>query len=134
MYYQRTIRLSDTDAAGVVYFAHLLSICHEAYEEALENAGIPLKTLLDSKLTVIPIVHGEIDFYRPLFCGDRIIIKPNPQMLSQDSFEITYQVQLVTKEEHLFAQAKTRHVCINPTTRKRVEIPELIKKWINLDH
>jgi 1,4-dihydroxy-2-naphthoyl-CoA hydrolase len=130
MFYKRTIRLSDTDAAGVVYFAHLLSICHEAYEEALENAGIPLKTLLDIKLTVIPIVHGEIDFYRPLFCGDRIIVKLNPKILSQDSFEITYEIQSTPKEEHLFAKAKTQHVCINPTTRKRVEIPELIKTWL----
>ncbi|MDJ0549913.1 MAG: 1,4-dihydroxy-2-naphthoyl-CoA hydrolase, partial [Microcystis aeruginosa] len=32
MSYERLIYLADTDAAGVVYFAHLLSICHEAYE------------------------------------------------------------------------------------------------------
>jgi hypothetical protein len=36
--YVRTVRLADTDAAGVVYFARTLSICHEAYEAALAAA------------------------------------------------------------------------------------------------
>jgi len=30
--YDRKIHFADTDSAGVVYFARLLSICHEAYE------------------------------------------------------------------------------------------------------
>ena len=41
--YSRTIHFADTDAAGVVYFARYLSICHEAYEEALAAAGIDMK-------------------------------------------------------------------------------------------
>ena len=30
--YYYTVRFQDTDAAGVVYFANVLRICHEAYE------------------------------------------------------------------------------------------------------
>ena len=40
--YSRQIYLSDTDAAGVVYFAKGLEICHQAYEESLAEAGISL--------------------------------------------------------------------------------------------
>ncbi|MHC5822651.1 MAG: acyl-CoA thioesterase, partial [Nostoc sp.] len=41
--YNRTVRFQDTDAAGVVYFASVLSICHEAYEESLEASSINIK-------------------------------------------------------------------------------------------
>ena len=33
--YSRSVRFADTDAAGVVFFANYLALCHEAYEEAL---------------------------------------------------------------------------------------------------
>ena len=44
--YRRRIYLGDTDAAGVVYFAKGLEICHEAYEESLAKAGINLNQMI----------------------------------------------------------------------------------------
>ncbi|MFS8118916.1 MAG: acyl-CoA thioesterase, partial [Microcoleus sp.] len=41
--YTRTVRFQDTDAAGVVYFANVLAMCHEAYEASLAASGINLK-------------------------------------------------------------------------------------------
>ena len=40
--YTRSIRFHETDAAGVVYFANVLVLCHEAYEASLAAAGIDL--------------------------------------------------------------------------------------------
>ncbi|MGK7932164.1 MAG: acyl-CoA thioesterase [Microcystaceae cyanobacterium] len=130
MTYQRTIRLRDTDAAGVVYFAHLLSICHEAYEDALERAGIPLKRVIESQSAILPIVHGEIDFYQPLSCGDRIIIDLKPQLIAPDSFQVTYQIYHYNSPDRTCAVAKTRHVCIHPQTRERISLPDSIQQWI----
>jgi 1,4-dihydroxy-2-naphthoyl-CoA hydrolase len=131
MSYQRTIRLADTDAAGVVYFAHLLSICHEAYEDALEQAGISLRTVIESQTAILPIVHGEIDFYQPLFCGDRIIIHLQPQLISPHRFEITYQIYRSDTPSQSCAIAKTRHVCIHPETRQRKALSNSIQQWID---
>lgn len=58
--YQRKIFFADTDAAGVVYFANLLSICHEAYEEFLTNFYINLQDFFSSNIIAIPIIHAEI--------------------------------------------------------------------------
>ncbi|MFZ9683665.1 MAG: 1,4-dihydroxy-2-naphthoyl-CoA hydrolase, partial [Cephaloticoccus sp.] len=44
--YERTIRLAETDAAGIVYFANYLGLCHEAYEAALAAAGLPVQSFL----------------------------------------------------------------------------------------
>lgn len=40
--YSRHIHFRDTDAAGVVFFANYLALCHEAYEEALAAAGLEI--------------------------------------------------------------------------------------------
>jgi 1,4-dihydroxy-2-naphthoyl-CoA hydrolase len=136
MTYARTLRLGDTDAAGVVYFASLLSICHEAYEFALEQENIPLQTFLSHSEIILPIVHAEIDFFAPLQCGDRLLINFSSYLLNEYGFELTYQVFLDHPErrsERSAAQALTRHVCIYPQTRKKVPLSpalgQCLEKW-----
>jgi 1,4-dihydroxy-2-naphthoyl-CoA hydrolase len=128
--YYRTIRLSDTDGAGVVYFASLLSICHEAYEASLETAEIDLKTFFRDPQIAIPIVHAEITFFHPLWSGDRLKIDLTPVQLSQTEFEITYKIFLSSPEAKSIAKAKTRHVCINPSTRRRVPLSDSMVQWL----
>jgi 1,4-dihydroxy-2-naphthoyl-CoA hydrolase len=128
--YKRVIRFSDTDAAGVVYFANVLSICHEAYEASLVTANINLKTFFNNPLAAIPIVHAHVDFFYPLFCGDEINITLQPQPLSNDKFEIVYQVFGINEQS--MAKATTRHVCINPSTRNRQELTAEMLLWLQL--
>lgn len=136
MSYSRTIRLVDTDAAGVIYFASLLSICHEAYEDRLIQSGINLKTFFRETDAALPIVHGEIDFFQPLFCGDRITIQVIPTKINDHSFEISYQIFLAQSPDKKIAQGKTKHVCINPLSRQKISLPAPIRKAIfcDLDH
>ena len=136
MSYSRTIRLADTDAAGVIYCAFLLSICHEAYEDHLIQSGINLKTFFRDTETALPIVHGEIDFFQPLFCGDRIEIQLIPKVINEHSFEINYQIFLAQSFEKKIAQGKTKHVCINPLSRQKISLPDPIRNAIfgDLDH
>lgn len=130
MTYYRTIHFSDTDAAGVVYFATLLSICHEAYEHSLQVAGIDLKTFFTSSAIAIPIVHADIDFYQPLFCGDRIQINLTPIQLNETEFEINYQIFNEKNLERLIAKATTKHVSIHPKLRQRTSLSSSIIQWL----
>ncbi|EAZ89659.1 acyl-CoA thioesterase [Crocosphaera chwakensis] len=130
MTYCRTIHFSDTDAAGVVYFAALLSICHEAYENALQVAGIDLKTFFKSSNIAIPIIHADIDFYQPLFCGDHIQINLTPIQSNETEFEINYQIFYENNLDKLIAKAITKHVSINPKIRKRSPLPSSIIRWL----
>ncbi|MGB3695490.1 MAG: thioesterase family protein [Spirulinaceae cyanobacterium] len=125
----RTVRLSDTDAAGVVYFANALVMCHEAYEESLLNAGINFQELVKSSTTVLPIVHSSVDFFLPMFCGDRLLIQLTPQLLKESEFEVAYQI-FPTEAEKPAVKAITRHVCINPSSRRRTPLPEKIQQWL----
>ena len=123
--YQRKIRFADTDAAGVVYFANLLSICHEAYEEYLSSLKIDLRSFFSDNLTAIPIIQAEIDFRKPLFCGDVIVVKFQPELISEQIFKINYQI---FKDSLQVATASTKHITIDVQTRKNQSIPLIIKQ------
>jgi 1,4-dihydroxy-2-naphthoyl-CoA hydrolase len=129
--YSRTVRFQDTDAAGVVYFANGLTLCHEAYEASLAESGIPLRSFFSGAIIAVPIVHASIDFLQPLYCGDRLLIHLTPKLSTPFSFEITYQVRLQNQPEQLISRATTRHVCINAAQQTKIAlIPELVN-WLN---
>ncbi|MDF2388604.1 acyl-CoA thioesterase [Nostoc ellipsosporum NOK] len=125
--YNRTVRFQDTDAAQVVYFANVLGICHEAYEESLAASGINLKDFFTNPSVAFPIVHTSVDFFRPMFCGDNLVISLIPQKLGVDKFEIAYEISVA---DVVVAKAITRHVCIDASSRKKQELPEEIVSWL----
>lgn len=127
--YARTVRFSDTDAAGVVYFANVLSMCHEAYEASLAEVGINLKAFFTQPAIAIPIVHAEVDFFRPMFCGDALQIHVHPQALAETEFAINYQL-FVAGGDRALSQASTKHVCIDPLQRIRQPLPEQVQQWL----
>ncbi|MBW4566972.1 MAG: acyl-CoA thioesterase [Tolypothrix carrinoi HA7290-LM1] len=125
--YNRTVRFSDTDAAGVVYFANVLSICHEAYEASLEVSSINIKDFFSSTSVAFPIVHADVDFFRPMFCGDKLIISLIPQKLGVDKFEVAYEVVV---DGVMVAKAVTRHVCIEVSSRSKRELSGELMRWL----
>lgn len=136
--YQRTVRFQDTDAAGVAYFANILSMCHEAYEASLAAAGINLNQFFCYPRVAIPITHSTIDFMRPLFCGDDIKIYTTPKQIKDGEFEVAYEIYAIeivdrgVKEvqESCAARAFTKHVCIDSAARVRTFIPDEVMKWL----
>jgi len=127
----RTVRFADTDAAGVVFFANYLAICHEAYEESLPAAGIELQTFFQNTGVVIPISKSEADYLRPLRPGDKLRITVAPTPLSENSFAIRYEIfkQQGTIEK-LAARVRTEHVATSPAKRERVPLPPALATWL----
>lgn len=125
--YSRTIRLADTDAAGVVYFTQVLAICHEAYEACLEDSKLSLPSLVQAFKIALPIIHAEVDFFRPLGWGDTIEAQVFPELTSETEFAISYKI---IAESDTKAVASTRHVCIDSETRKRVFLPAALQAWL----
>jgi 1,4-dihydroxy-2-naphthoyl-CoA hydrolase len=130
--YDYTVQFRDTDAAGVVYFASILSICHIAYEASLVESGIDLKSFVSNPEFAVPIAHVSADFFRPLYCGDRVKIELTPWQIDNYKFEIRYQILAADEVDRsqLCAAATTKHVVINPQLRKRQELPKLLIDWL----
>jgi 1,4-dihydroxy-2-naphthoyl-CoA hydrolase len=129
-----TIQFRDTDAAGVVYFANIVSICHIAYEASLIAAEIDLKLFVKNSDFAVPITHVTADFLRPLYCGDRVAIALKPQEIDRGKFEIKYQILTIdstaAERQVLAAAVTTRHVVIDPQTRTRQDLPTSLAQWL----
>jgi 1,4-dihydroxy-2-naphthoyl-CoA hydrolase len=123
------IQLRDTDAAGVVYFANFLTICHAAYEAALSAAGIDLRLLVSGSLEVaLPITHASGDFKRPLYCGDRVEVLLTPSQINDSEFQIDYRLCLA--DGKIAGIVLTRHVAIGVIDRRRTSLPTDIQSWL----
>ncbi|MBW4495749.1 MAG: acyl-CoA thioesterase [Oscillatoria princeps RMCB-10] len=125
--YPRTVRFQDTDAAGVVYFANVLAMCHEAYEASLAASGINLKSFFSNPAVAIPIAHAGADFFRPMFCGDLLAIHLVPKQLTDHKFEIDYQIFATDQQ---VAKVMTKHVCIAPASRTKQPLPDDMIQWL----
>lgn len=128
--HHRTVRLADTDAAGVVYFARTLSLCHEAYEESLAAAGISLHDFLGAAGVVVPIAKSEADYLRPLRVGDKLRISVAPTQLSENAFALRFEIFKLAPVEKVAARVRTEHVCTAPAKRERAPLPPTLLAWV----
>jgi 1,4-dihydroxy-2-naphthoyl-CoA hydrolase len=122
------VQLRDTDAAGVLYFANLLAICHGAYEASLAAWGIDLRTFVTNPPIALPITHTSAEFRRPIYCGDRLTIALSAQQQTESEFIVNYEVY--NDGERLMGKAQTVHVAIEVAQRRRVDLPEPIAAWL----
>ena len=128
--YHRTVHFADTDAAGVVFFANYLVICHEAYEEALAAAGIELKAFFAETAVVVPIARSEADYLRPLSCGDKLRVTVAPEAIGADSFALRFEIFRLGRPEKCAARVRTEHVCTSPQKRARTPLPPALAAWV----
>lgn len=119
--YQTKVKLHDTDAAGVIFFANQFKIIHDAYESLLEGIGFGFADLIRNKDFFLPIVHAESDYKAPLFVGDPIEIQVKIEKVGQTS--ITFSYTLLNPKQQVVGTARTVHVAVNKKTRQKIPIP-----------
>ena len=129
---RRSVRFSDTDAAGVVHFQALLGWAHQAWEESLERYGLAAGTIFPGGREAIPsialpIVHCDADFRAPFQMGDVVLIQLEPKRLDRGSFEVVSRYLLGDNE---VARGCLRHVAIDASSRQRCALPEGIDLWL----
>ncbi|MDM7936194.1 MAG: acyl-CoA thioesterase [Cyanobium sp. CZS 48M] len=141
----RSVRFGETDAAGVMHFHQLLRWCHEAYEESLEAFGISAAAIFPTPSwtpetrdkgdpsqakVALPIAHCRADFLAPLVCGDLLAIALGPRRLTSGSFEVSYSFACLEGASRPVAWGLTRHVAIDPISRRRCDLPGVIERWL----
>lgn len=128
--YSRTVYFADTDAAGVVFFANYLAICHEAYEESLSAAGINLKSFFSETGVIVPISKSEAEYLRPISCGDKLEVSVKAKALTEDSYEIRFEITRLGPPGKCAARVRTEHVCIDAKSRARRVLPGALAEWV----
>ena len=119
--YETTIKLHETDAAGLLFFSNQFKLLHDAYEALLESWGFGFAVLLLEKDYFLPIVHAESDYKAPLFVGDKIKIEIKIAHIGNSSFTFSYTLRDQNKK--IVGTGKTVHVTINKKTRTKIPLP-----------
>jgi 1,4-dihydroxy-2-naphthoyl-CoA hydrolase len=124
--YEATVKLYDTDAAGIVFFGNYLRIAHDAYQTYLESNGFSFARALAEKKILIPIVHAEADYLRPSVVGERLTVEMTCSKISAHSFVLKHQV--MRADGTLIATASTVHVMIELAGNQKIEVPPQLKQ------
>ena len=123
--YKTKIRLHDTDAAGIIFFANQLKIVHDAYEEWLEKYDLGFHTLLKKTNFFLPIVHAESDYKTSVFAGDKIVVALKTGHIGQTSFSLEFTL---TRGKTMVGTARTVHVAIDQKTRQKIPLPAVLRR------
>ena len=120
--YPLSIPFHDIDAAGIVFFAHLFRYAHEAFEHFLDHIGQPLNRMLTEGQLLLPLVHSEADFLKPLLHGEKLQVELHVRVIRRRSFTLGYRILDDLGNER--ASLETVHVAVDKATRKPVSLPE----------
>lgn len=123
--YRSKVKLYDTDAAGIIYFAQQFRFAHDAWEAFLNDRGVYIEKMMASEDYMFVIVHVEADYKMPVFLGDELDVRLHLGRLGESSATINYELY---RGEDLVGTAQTVHVCIDSKSRKRIPIPADLKE------
>jgi YbgC/YbaW family acyl-CoA thioester hydrolase len=111
----------DADPAGIIFYASLFKYVHAAYEDFLRSLN-PERDFFFDREYILPIMHAEADYVKPIRVGDELRIDVVVSLLKNSSFEISYKFY---KNGNQFAAlAKTVHVCVLKEKFEKIELPK----------
>jgi len=124
--YERKVRFEDVDAAGIVFFAHIFSYCHEAMEELFASLDGGYVKLITERRIGLPAVRVEADFHAPLRYGDAVRIDVTVPHVGTTSCTLVYNVARASDGARA---ATVKHVCVvsDLTRLAKVTIPDDVR-------
>lgn len=109
--HKTTLHLRDTDAAGVIYFANIFDLAHEAFEAFMDSVGMDIGLILRSTHFDLPVVRAEADYKCPIYPGDKLKINVLTERLGDTSFTLLYRVY--NSNDDMAAEVRITHVMID---------------------
>jgi acyl-CoA thioester hydrolase len=109
------IYYEDTDAGGVVYYAHYLRFMERARTELLADKGIDVAEY-HSKGYFFPVVHVDISYRRPAKLGDILEVRTDVIEIKNATLVVK---QEVFRDDQLIVEATVKLACINTDGKPR---------------
>jgi acyl-CoA thioester hydrolase len=115
----------DTDSGGVVYHSNYLNFMERARTEWLRTMGFEQTTLKDA-LGVIIVIHSlSINFKKPAYFNDLLMVNCALSDIGRSSIEMAQTIQ---RDGNLLIEAQVKAAFVNAETFKPVGIPTEIKQ------
>lgn len=119
--YETLVRLRDTDAAGVIYFANQFVMVHEAYEHWLSSVDCEMVDLLENWNTVPLIARAESDYRAPIKVSDRLTLEMRCVKLSRRSYTMVTDLY---RDGTLVGSSRFVHVAVDREAGRTGTLPE----------
>ncbi len=126
--YQATIKLHDTDAAGVLFFANYFRLTHEAYENLMTSLDFSFYKIIHESDWVVLIVHAETDFKKPLRVGDKVTVGIRTEKLGRTSYTLAYEV--TNEAGETVATGNSVHAAITTADQKPMPLPDELRSGL----
>ena len=120
---------SDSDSAGIVFYANYFRFIEQAEEELFRAAGVDRMALLREKHVWMPRVETFSKFMRPIRVGAAIRVRLHPQLKGEQTVRYDFQFLDDTTMEKI-AEGYVTVVCVDATHFKPIPIPEAIRTAI----
>jgi 1,4-dihydroxy-2-naphthoyl-CoA hydrolase len=119
------VRMNDTDAAGVIYFANQFRIAHEAFEQFLDSVNLGVSHMLENTEYRFPIIHAEADYRAPLKVGDALTIHMTVDRVGDSSVALLFS--LLDRHDKEVGTVKIVHVAVDKATWKKRPLPQELR-------
>jgi 1,4-dihydroxy-2-naphthoyl-CoA hydrolase len=130
------VRLSDTDAAGLLFFAKQFVYAHDAYEFLMQTVGYSLLDIIEKESFLLPIVHAEADYLKKLNVGEEIDVTVSIARIGNTSFTLAYEVS--DRTGRLVGRASTVHVSVDKQSQSKIDLPpdlrQALQKLLDAPH
>jgi 1,4-dihydroxy-2-naphthoyl-CoA hydrolase len=120
------VRFQDVDAAGIVFFARVFDLFHDAYVEALRAHGIDLARVLDERTWAAPLTACDAKFRRPMRFGDELRVDITAELVGRD-LVLRYRVRAASDAAIEHASGSTTHAFVNRASFTRIDAPEELR-------
>ena len=123
--YRKTVRLYHTDAAGILYYSHIYTLAHDAYEEMLRKIGVSVPYILNESDFMLPFVHSEADYKDTITVGMELDINLKVERIGNTAFTLTYH--FLNKKGTEVAYVKTASVSVDKKTLRKIPLPDKLR-------
>ena len=122
--FSTTVRIHHTDAAGILFFANLFIIAHECYETYLDPE-VNFHFMFNEKELIMPIVHAEADYLKPLRVSNKITVQLRLVEIGQSSFHLGYSI--FDEDGGMSATVETSHAVRNKDGSAVLSLPDVLR-------
>lgn len=121
--WQVRVYYEDTDAAKLVYYANYLKFMERARTEWLRFLGFEQRPLKQEYGVVFVVRQAYIDFLKPAFFDDVLLVSVDMTKVGKASIELNQQV---IRNTDVLCSARIKLACINVDTLHPQAIPPIL--------
>jgi acyl-CoA thioester hydrolase len=123
---QVRVRYGETDQMGYLYYGYYALYYEVGRAEAIRQLGFTYRELEEMGI-VMPVVELNSQYFRPALYDDLVTVKTILKQMP-DGPKISFHSELYNEQEQLLNKGVTTLVFYDPKEKKKISIPEELKK------